>query len=94
VKTQVVLEIEAGLSEDELPFVKQLLADAIGEFISARSGTCDQDTLDSAVAYVQKRYPEMGKCEQQRKADEVVLRKAIARKLRLAVFDGMRIDKL
>lgn len=91
--TRVILDVETGLSLEEVPLLKQLLHDALGEFVSARMGARneDPDSLDSAVAYIMKRYPEMPVLERARKADEVRLRKAIARKLRAAA-SNVRVE--
>jgi len=92
--TKVVLEIETGLAPEEAEFVQQLLRDAIGEFITARSGRGSDrrtdytpDPNDATIEYVRKRYPDLSIEAHLRKVDEVRLRKAIARKLRRAVDD-------
>lgn len=91
--TRIILDIAAGLAPEEVPLLKQLLFDALGEFVSARMGSRNEDpeSFDSAVAYVMKRYPEMPVLERSRKADEVRLRKAIARKLRAAA-SNIRVE--
>lgn len=93
-KTRIVLEVETGLAPEEVGFIKQLLRDAIGEFITARSGRgADRrvegtpDPNDATVEYVRKRYPDLSVEAHLRKVDEVRLRKAIARRLRRAVDD-------
>lgn len=84
---QVVLDVEAGLTLEEREQLRQLLYDAFGEFVSARSGSPEVDTLESAIAYVSRRYPEMGVVERARKAEQVMHRKALARKLHVAASD-------
>jgi Ribonuclease G/E len=84
--TRVLLEIASGLSQEEIPYVQQILRDAIGEFISARSSS-DLNAPADTLTYVNKRYPELTGIARERKIDEVMLRKAIARKLRRAVDD-------
>lgn len=81
---RIVLHIDTGLAPEEVAHLKQILRDAFGEFIGARSGAGPDNNFESALAYIAKRYPEMGVAERARKADEVMLRKAIARKLRRA----------
>jgi hypothetical protein len=96
--TKIILEIESGLASEEAEFVKQLLRDAIGEFITARSGRGSDrrventpDPHDATVEYVRKRYPDLSVEAHLQKVDEVRARKAIARKLRRAV-DDMKIE--
>jgi hypothetical protein len=93
--SRVTLDVATGLAPEEAEKLRQLLYDALGEFITARSGhpADDAEDVDSALAYVRKRYPDMPSMEQRRKADEVMLRKAIARKLRRAASD-VRVEQI
>lgn len=89
---RILLHVDTGLAPEEVDHLKQILRDAFGEFIGNRSGNGPESvSFDSAIAYVTKRYPEMGVAERARKADEVMLRKAIARKLRRAA-DEVIVD--
>jgi hypothetical protein len=84
--SRVTFEVASGLGPDEASLVQQILRDAIGEFISVRSGR-DLDEPADTLTYVNKRYPELTGIARERKIDEVMLRKTIARKLRRAVDD-------
>ena len=91
---RVVLDVEAGLTLEEAEQLRQLLYDAFGEFVSMRSGRGpDRDTIESAIEYVAKRYPEMGVVERARKAEQVMQRKTLARKLHLAASD-VRVEEI
>jgi len=83
----VILEVEDGLTPVEAEQLRQLLYDAFGEFISVRSGSPEIDSLESAIAYVMKRYPDMGVAARAKKAEEVMARKQLARKLKIAASD-------
>lgn len=87
--TLVTLSTELGatLSQEEADQVKQLLFDALGEFVSARGGVTGEGPaadLRDALKYVRERYPGLAVAEQQRKAEQVIRRKQLARKLRAA----------
>jgi hypothetical protein len=83
--SRVILEIEAGLSSEEVEKLRQLLYDALGEFVTARGGHLDEPA--GTLQYVNKRYPDMTGMAREHKIDEVMLRKRIARKLHLAASD-------
>lgn len=87
---KIVLEIPGELTDEEREAIRQLLRDAFGEFISAR----DEGYLDepaSTLHYINKRYPQMQGLERERKIDEVMFRKQLARKLRRAA-DSVKIE--
>lgn len=83
---KIVLDLGL-LSYEELCCVQLLLRDAFGEFNSARGDDGYLDEPAATLQYVSKRYPQMRGAERERKIDEVLLRKQLARKLRRAVDD-------
>lgn len=83
--SRVILEVPAGLSQEEVNKLRQLLYDALGEFVSARGGHLDEPA--GTLQYVNKRYPDMTGMMREHKIDEVMLRKRLARTLHLAASD-------
>lgn len=97
--TIVALEILEGLDDVETACLRQLLYDAFGEFISVRSSMggdprSDDDpyTIESAISYVRKRYPDLGVVARQKKAEEVFARKRLAQKLRRAASNVSAVN--
>lgn len=86
--SRIVLEV-GELTEDERERLRYLLFDAFGEFIGVRGG--DLDEPHDTIGYVDKRYPDLGSFARERKVDEVLFRKQLARKLRRAA-DSMKIE--
>ena len=84
--SRVVFDVAGELTAEEIAGLRQLLYDALGEFVTARSGG-DFNEPASTLTYVNKRYPEMAGMERERKIDSVMLRKQLARKLRGAASD-------
>jgi hypothetical protein len=96
--SRIVLDVTMGISEEEVPYLRQIFYDAFGEFLTARSSrdedldSEDPDADSGVAAYVARRYPELMGRARNRKIGEVLLRKAIARKLRLAA-SAVRVEK-
>lgn len=86
---RIVLDIEGELTSDERERLRYLLFDAFGEFIGVRGG--DRDEPHDTLGYVNQRYPDMSMLERERKIDEVLFRKQLARKLRRAA-NRVRIE--
>lgn len=89
--TQVHLPLgEVELTSEEEAQLRQLFYDALGEFVSSRGGVSGDGPaahLKDALNYIGSRYPGMPVAEQHRKAEQVMLRKRLARKLRAAASD-------
>lgn len=83
-KTKITLVVEDGLDDKEQEMLRQLLRDAVGEFVSARGPTTE--------TYVRRRYKLDGKAFAIKVA-EVDGRKALAQKLRVAV-DDVLVDEI
>lgn len=82
---KVVLNIPANcpLGPDEVGQLRQLLRDALGEFVDARGGR-GIDEPAASIMYVTKRYPDLQGMQREKKIDEVMARKQLAQKLLLA----------
>jgi hypothetical protein len=94
-KTTLVLEFEGDAAEELWATsggvdVRQLLRDALGEFIGLRGGESQgEHRVDEErvlTQYVMERYPEWSERQQRSKAREVCKRKAMAALLKLADF--------
>jgi hypothetical protein len=79
---KITLDIIEGLTEEEIGQLRQLLYDAFGEFVGVRGNDLDEPA--GTLSYINKRYPEMEGTARERKIDEVMSRKQLARKLRRA----------
>lgn len=79
---RIVLDVEGELTAEECEQLRQLFYDALGEFIGVRGG--DLDEPHDTLGYVDKRYPDMPTNRRERKVDEVLFRKQLARRLRRA----------
>lgn len=77
---KVALDVHGSLAPEEIHMVKQLLRDALGEFISARGGH-ELDEPAGTLGYVNKRYPDLQGMPREKKIDEVMARKQLARRL-------------
>jgi hypothetical protein len=91
---KVILNIPVAcpLSPDEVDRVRQLLRDALGEFVGARGGHGIEEP-GATIQYVNKRYPDLRGYARDQKIDEVMERKRLAQKLlygvdKLEVEDG------
>lgn len=82
---KVTLNIPANcpLSPDEIGQLRQLLRDALGEFVDARGGRGIEEPAAS-ILYVTKRYPDLEGYRRDQKIDEVMERKRLAQKLLFA----------
>lgn len=83
---KIVLDV-GNLTDEEQERVRQLLRDAFGEFSGARGDDGYLDEPAATLQYIRKRYPNLEGQARERKIDEVMLRKQLAKKLRRAADD-------
>lgn len=83
---KVTLDVHGSLADDEINMVRQLLRDALGEFISARGGH-ELNEPANTLGYVNKCYPDLEGFQREQKIDEVMARKQLAKRLLRADVD-------
>jgi len=86
---KLVLDIPEGLTDEQRGQLRQLFYDALGEFVSVRGNDLDEPA--GTLTYVNKRYPNLEGMQRERKIDEVMARKQLARKLRRAA-SGIKVE--